>query len=538
MKRGIVVAAQPEAAEAGALMLMAGGNAFDAGIACALTQGVVDPLMTGLGGVGSAVVHVPARGLLENLNFLGAAPAGAREDMWADRIRGETGDGFGFVVEGRVNALGHQAVMVPGNLAGYHTIHSEHGKLPWATVCEPAIAFAREGWIVRPHVHAYATQDEAAQGRVPNAEILGYTEAGRALYLGADGQMRRPGSTIRNPDLAATLEIIAADGADALYRGVLGERLAADMAAHGGLVTTDDLAAFEVTRQPALTGSYRGHRIATNRPGGSGVQLLQTLATLDHFDLPALGHGSAEHIRVVAEAIARAYGDKRAHVGDPRFVTVPLDDLLDPARIAAYAAAIGAGERARLDRLPAVGEVRGTTQVCALDTDGNALSMTHTLGAPSGVIVPGSGFLLNGCMGIFDPRPGRATSIAPGKGYTSSMSPAIVFDAAGGTRLVIGAPGGTYIPQAIAQAISNVLAFDMTVLEAVSAPRVAVTRSETIDVSNRVPRFVSRALEAMGYAVQRSFASYAFAGVHGIEVTAGGVRGAADPGRDGMALAV
>ncbi len=154
------------------------------------------------------------------------------------------------------------------------------------------------------------------------------------------------------------------------------------------------------------------------------------------------------------------------------------------------------------------------------------------------MIAPGTGFILNGCMGIFDPRPGHATSIAPGKAYTSSMSPSIVFGADGALRLVLGAPGATYIPQAIAQVISNVIDFAMPVLDAVVAPRIAVTRSGTIDVSNRIPRFVTRELEAGGYAIQRSYLSYAFAGVHAVEVVDGTWRGGADPGREGMALAV
>ena len=178
---------------------MQGGNAIDAAVACALVQGVIDPLMTGLGGVGTAIVHVPSEDVLENLNFLGHAPAAARADMWADRIAGETGDGFGFVLTDRANALGHQAVIVPGNLKGYAAMHADYGSLPWADLCAPAIATAADGWIVRPHVYSYATQDEAAQGRVHNSEILGLTEEGRTLYLGEDGVMKRPGTLIQNP---------------------------------------------------------------------------------------------------------------------------------------------------------------------------------------------------------------------------------------------------------------------------------------------------------------------------------------------------
>lgn len=544
MTHGIVCAAQPEAVEAGALALKDGGNAVDAAVACALTQGVVDPLMTGLGGVGSAIVHVPGHGVLENLNFLGAAPARATPDMWADRIVGETGDGFGFVLAGRENALGHQAAMIPGNLAGYWAMHSAHGQLDWPAVCEAAIDAAEQGWIVRPHVYAYATQDEAAQGRVPNAQILGFTATGRALYLdsGSDpdspGTMKPLGTRIRNPELAESLRLIATSGADALYRGALGETIAEDMRAHGGLIRQTDLASYRVAHQNALESDYRGYRVATNQPGGSGVQVAQTLKILERFDLNALGHGTPEHLRIVAEAIAYAYQDKRAHVGDPEHVDVPLDVLTSVERAANYAQRIEHGEWATLERLESLDEPPETSQVCTLDEHGNAVSMTHTLGAPSGVIAPGTGFILNGCMGIFDPRPGHATSIAPGKAYTSSMSPSMVFDARGELRAVLGAPGATYIPQAVAQVISNVLDFGMSMSDAVIAPRIAVTRSRTIDVSNRIPHFVTRELEALGYAIQRSYLSYAFAGVHGVEVSAGRWRGGADPGRDGMWLVV
>jgi gamma-glutamyltranspeptidase/glutathione hydrolase len=163
--------------------------------------------------------------------------------------------------------------------------------------------------------------------------------------------------------------------------------------------------------------------------------------------------------------------------------------------------------------------------------------MTHTLGAPSGVIPPGSGFILNGCMGIFDPRPGQPTSIKPGKSYTSSMSPTLVYRD-GAPYLVIGAPGATYIPQAIAQSIVNCIDFNLSISEAISVPRIAVTQSGRIDISNRIPRFVEADLHANGYETQRSYLSYAFAGVHGIKIEDGVASGAADPGRDGMALKI
>ena len=258
MTHGIVCAAQPEAAEAGALALKAGGNAIDAAIACAITQGVVDPLMTGIGGVGSALVHDAKTGRTENINFLGVAPAAAREDMWEDAIEGETADAFGFILRERVNALGHQAPMVPGNLKGYDTLLRDYGTMSWSEVTPSAIAHADGGWVVRPHVYSYAMQDEEAQGRVHNAEIVGYTSEGRTLYLGSDGQFRKPGNLIRNPQLGYVLKTIASEGVDVFYKGDIGNRIATDMQANGGLITGEDLANYDVVRASALKAVIEG----------------------------------------------------------------------------------------------------------------------------------------------------------------------------------------------------------------------------------------------------------------------------------------
>jgi len=409
--------------------------------------------------------------------------------------------------------------------------------MDWADICAAAIQRAEEGRVVRPHVYSYANQDEAAQGRVHNSEILGFTKEGRDLYLGADGLIHRPGTVIRNPDLANTLRLIAAGGVDAYYKGEIAERISDDMASNGGLINREDLANYASVHQPALQSSYRGLGLATNQPGGSGIQVLETLNILENFDLAPMGHNTPNYLRTMAEALAFAYNDKRLEVGDPNFIDVPLDRLTDKTYAADLAARVTRGEAASIDRMAAAAESKDTTHVSTLDEHGNALTMTHTLGAPSGVIVPGTGFILNGCMGIFDPRPGRAMSIAPGKSYTSSMSPTILFEDEA-PHIVIGAPGAAYIPQAIIQAIVNSVDFGMRMSDAVAAPRIAVTKNRTIDVSNRIPGYVTEALEAEGYRIDRSHLSYAFAGVHGIKQTDQGWQGGADPGRDGVALVV
>jgi gamma-glutamyltranspeptidase/glutathione hydrolase len=181
-------------------------------------------------------------------------------------------------------------------------------------------------------------------------------------------------------------------------------------------------------------------------------------------------------------------------------------------------------------------ESKDTTQVSTIDEHGNAVTMTHTLGMPSGVISENLGFMYNGSMGIFDPRPGRAASIAPGKGYTSSMTPTIVFRD-DKPYIVIGAPGATHITLGVMQVVLNILEFGMSISDAIAAPRFSVT-SDAIDVSNRIPRYITNKVEKMGYEIRRSPNSYGFAGVHGVMNDDGVLSGAADPGRDGMALGV
>ena len=314
------------------------------------------------------------------------------------------------------------------------------------------------------------------------------------------------------------------------------EEIAGDIQAHGGLLSLDDLKAYRTGRADPLWSSYRGYRVATNQPPGGGVMVLEMLNILEYFDLAAMGHNSPDYIGTVAEAMKYATIDKDTRVGDPRFVDVPLDELLAKPYAAGLAAAIERGEVAHVERIDKIEESRDTTHLCAIDADGNAVSMTHSLGMPSGVVTPGLGIMYNGCMSVFDPRPGRAGSIAPGKSRFTAMAPTIVFKD-GEPHIVIGAPGGTFITMGVLQGILNMLDFGMTVTDAIAAPRFSAN-SDTIAVSNRIPRFVTDEVEALGYPVARSYLSYVFAGVHAIRIDDGAWSGAADPGRDGMALAV
>jgi gamma-glutamyltranspeptidase / glutathione hydrolase len=534
MTQGMIVAPQPEAVEAGADALRAGGNAVDAAIACAFVQGVVDPMMTGIAGFGSMQLYLPKAGVHTCIDFHGRAPAAARPDMWAGLVEGETRDGFGFILKGRVNDVGYQSIAVPGSLKAYEEAQREFGVLAWRDIVAPAIAHADVGFIVRPHVHRFWTRREG-MGRVEMIDRLAFTPAGKRIYFDAAGAVHDLGARVRNPEMAQTLRRIAEDGAEIFYSGAIAETIAADMARHGGLLTYDDLKNYRTTRSAPLRGSYRGLATATSQPPGGGVMLLEMLNMLENFDLAALGHNTPDYIRIVAEAMKRATADKDRFVGDPAFVDVPLARLLDKSYARDLAASIRAGDKAVVERIDS-SEARNTTHISVVDGDGNAVSMTHSLGMPSGVITEGLGFMYNGCMGVFDPRPGRAGSLAPGKSRFSSVCPSIVFcdDA---PYLVIGAPGGTQIAMGVLQAILNVVDFSMSMSDAVAAPRFSAT-SNLIDVANRIPAATTRALEAQGYAVARSYLSYAIAAVHAIKIEDGRWSGGADPSHDGMALAV
>ncbi|TQI74760.1 gamma-glutamyltransferase 1 [Bosea sp. AK1] len=531
---GMIVAAQPEAVEAGALVLRRGGNAVDAAIACAFVQSVVDPQMTGIAGYGSMQVYMPRRGVHEVLEFYARSPRATRADMWADKVLGEAPDGFSFIVEGQVNEIGYQSIGSPGNLKGYTTALSDYGTMDLADIMAPAIAYARDGFMIRPYMHYFMALDPSAMGRVPNEKLLRFSATGRDVYFRADGSMKRPGDIVANPDLARTLERIAVAGPDIFYRGEIAEQIAADMQAHGGLLSYDDLAQYELRRSAPVWGRYRDHRIASVQPPGGGVSLIQLLHVLEGFDIGALEHNGTEHLRILTEALKRVTIDKDTHIGDPEFVEVPVDRLLSKDYAATLADSIRRGERASLERMKLKQEPKDTTQVCVVDQDGNAVTLTHTLNIPSGVITDGLGFMYNGLMSAFDPRPGRPGSLAPNKGRTSSQMPSIVFRD-DRPFIVIGAPGGTAILPAMAQGISNVVDFGMPIFDAVAAPRISVT-GNAIDVSNRIPRYVTAELERDGYRVARSYQGFAFAALHAVLNRDGRLSAGADPQRDGMWL--
>ncbi|MFL5256199.1 MAG: gamma-glutamyltransferase [Rhodopila sp.] len=536
MPHGMISAPQPEAAEAGADMLHGGGNVVDAAVTAALVQTVVDPQMCGIAGMGCMHLCLPSHGVHVTLDFHGRSPAGTRPDMWADRIVREAEDGWGFILHGRENEIGYQSITTPRTLAALDHALCHYGTISLAQAMQPAIAYAEQGSLVRPHMVEFWHRPPVA-GRDGNIGIVTKFPAARKIYTGADGQPLRVGGMLRNPDMASTYRRIAEHGAADFYTGTIARRIIEDMQANDGLIREADLATCGPEETTPLWGTYRGLRIATNNPPGGGIMLLEMLNILENFDLSAIGHNAPEYIRIVSEAMKIATVDKDASVGDPRFVDVPVERLTSKAYGREMAERIRRRDKTVVPRFNTGGaESKHTTQISIADAAGNAVSMTHTLGQPSGVVTEGLGFMYNGAMAVFDPRPGHAGSLAPGKSRFSALSPTIVFkdDRA---FLVVGAPGATYITMGNLQVMLNVIDFGMTAEAAVHAPRFAAV-SDTIELSNRILRACERSLLAEGYKIKRHAESYAFAWVHAIRITDAGMDGGADPATGGLVVAV
>jgi gamma-glutamyltranspeptidase/glutathione hydrolase len=537
MTKGMVCAPQPEAVEAGALALKRGGNAVDAAMTCALVQTVVDPMMCGIAGFGTMQLYLPEKNHHGYIDFHTTAPGAATETMWADQIKSQARDGFGFILYNRANECGYEAIMTPGSLKAYYEAVSEYGTFDWKDIIQPAIEHAEDGFVIRPHVDEFWSASNV-MGRMSMLDKMRYTKPTREIYCDDNGQTYPVGTRVKNPGMKRTLERIRDGGAETFYGGELGEEIAADMAANGGLLNLDDLRNYKTIRSEPLWGNYRGHKVASAQAPAGGGMIIEMLNILENFDLGNMGHNSPDYIATVAEAMKFATIDKDNKMGDPSFDDVPIHEFLDRDYAAQIAARIKAGEKANVIRLDGPEESKDTTHVTVVDQYGNAVSMTHSLGMPSGVVTDGMGFMYNGCMGAFDPRPGTPHSIGPGKRRFTAMCPTIVFKG-DDPYVVVGAPGGTFITMGVLQAILNVMDFDMTMLEAVAAPRITAN-SNTIDFSNRIPHFVTNELASRGYPIERNPFGYVFAGVHGIRLPGGNHKwdGGADPGRDGMALEV
>lgn len=531
----MVVCPQPLAAETGIRVLRRGGNAVDAAVAAAFVQGVIDPTNCGIGGFGQMNVCMPARGEEMVLDFHARAGGAVKADMWKDIILDQPRDRWGYVLKDGVNAKGYTSVAVPGTVMGLYEGLQRFGTMPWREVIEPSIEVAMSGFVVgREDWVEWRTDPQSF------APFLVSREATR-IYT-KSGAPYAAGETIVNKDYAHTLRRIASEGAESFYKGSLSSVIAEDMERNGGFVRSDDLSGYKVRAYPPLSGQYRGYTIHTNDAPGGGISLLEMLNILEGYDLAsfdwrALGSGLGEYVRLLAMTMRATERDRIEFVGDPEFVDVPTERLISKETGARWREMIDSGEKIVLPRWRS-DEPASTTHVSVVDQQGNAASLTHTLGSCSGVITPGLGFMYNNAMINFNPVPGRADSIAPGKSRNTQMAPTIVLDE-GAPYIVVGAPGGSKILTAISQTIVNIIDHGMVPVEAVSHPRVFALDTEIVDLSRRVPPDVDDYLRARGDAVVRQPSSYDdFACAQAITIRDGGskVLGGSDPRRKGAVL--
>ncbi len=504
---GVVASGHEAASRAGAEILAEGGDAADAAIAVMATLGVVTPMSSGLGGGCFMLLHRASEGRTLVLDAREVAPRAASRDMFLRN----------GVPDPESSRTGGLAVAVPGEVAGMAELHRRFGRLPWARLFRAAAGHARDG--VTVHRFFERISDDMAErlARAPGLAAL-YAPGGRLLARG---------QSWRNPELADTLETLAARGADWFYRGELGQELVAAVKAEGGVLSASDLAGYRVRERVPVEGSFHGHRIVSMPPPSSGgAVLVEILQTLDRFDLAGLGRNSSAYLHLLAEAMKHAFSDRARDMGDPDFYPVPLSRLVSPEYAARLARAIRPHRVSPDDRYGFAGlggeggkpvpgpEDGGTNHLTVVDRHGNVAAVTTTINYTFGslVTVPGRGLVLNNQMDDFAIAPGvpnafglvggEANAVAPGKVPLSSMSPTLVFRD-GSPVLALGAAGGPRIITATLQTILNVLVFGRDVQQALDAPRVHHQwQPPVLKVEDDLPRDVIRGLEARGHRIE------------------------------------
>ena len=534
---GMIVAPQPEAVEQGAKVLASGGNAFDAALACAWIQFLVDPHSCGVGGY--LLLNCWLGRTAEPLPILDApALAGSRvrPEMWESLVIGPNPGGWGFRLRDQVNEDGYRSICTPGTIRGLETIHSRWCSRPWPELLQPAIELAEEGWQVsatmatrwRDKPHYYETTSLQ--------EKLAATPEASRIYLKADGSTYEAGDRLRNPDYGRTLERLAREGPQDFYLGEMARDMASDLEAHQSWITPEDLSGYQVRDEPPVVVPYRDLLIHTAPAPHGGPTLAAILNILEGYDLACLGHNSPAYIHLVSMAMKAAFADRNRHLGDPHFVKVPQEWLVSKERARQWREVIDSGKEIKPFQVQ-TGST-DTTHISVVDRWGNRVSLTHSLGTSSGVITPGLGFMYNNSMINFHPYAGHPNSIAAGKGRTTGMTPTIV-SREGNPILVVGAPGATRIITAVLSVILNHVDFGLSVTEAVLAPRFDC-QVDAITCQARIPEGVCAEVRRK-HPIQRMPVSHGgFALIHaiGIDSESGALSGAADTGADGMALRV
>ena len=511
-RHGMVASAHALASQAGLEMLQRGGNAIDAAVAAAFAIGAVEPNDSGIGGEGIIVIYHADTKKTVAIDYRSVAPAKAR-------------------FSARIPNYGHAGVAVPGMVAGLTTALKEHGTMNLDHVMAPAIKIAEEGFTVSPTLAGEISD---------NFDAIQKNEALAALMC-PGGLPLEAGATYKNTDLASSLRKIATGGPDVFYRGELAKLISADMVAHGGFVSEEDLAAYQaITREP-VRGNYRGYDIISAPPPVGGIAVIEMLQILEHFNLAANAPLSPQNVHLMSEAMKRGFADFTAYVQDPAFVKVPSAEMMARDYAKSRAAEI---QPDQVTANPTQGEpVRegsgSTTALCAIDARGNIAVLTQTISDHFGakVVVPGTGILLNNDMRNFSSRGNNA--MAPGKRMRGTLSPTILLKD-GKPWAALGTPGSGRIISTMVILISNLIDHKMPIQEAIESPRFYARNTEkNLWVESRMPKETLESLGKMGYTFEtmNDYDLY-FGGAQGIVIDrkTGNLCGGADPRRDGMAV--
>ena len=527
---GMVSSAHPLASMAGVGVLRDGGNAFDAAVATAASLNVVEPYMSGVGGIGLALVYVAAEGRVRALNFSGRAPKAAEPSRFTTETK-ETGV---------------LSSLVPGNVAGWLMLHDTYGSLDRERLFQPAIDYAENGFPITHLNSQIMTQAASRLQKYPSSASIILDDAGRAP---------RPGSRLKMPQLADTLRKIVKHGRDVFYGGELAHDIVEGSRQLGGLFTEEDFAEYTAVWESPISIEYRGYQVYTTPPNSSGFQVLQTLKLMEGFGENELVFQHPATLHALIEAVKLCVTDRIKYAGDPDYVTAPLKGLLSEGyaaeqrqRIDAEVAAPVPGDRYTIGRPEGSlepGQAEDfdggmTTHFAVADRDGNVVTVTQTLGGGFGssVAVGDTGVFLNNMGSFFDLEEGSPNRIGPGKRVDFVVAPTQTLRD-GKFFLSLGTPGGYGILQTTPQMLLHVLEYGMNVQQAIEAPRFKSVTGLEVEMEERFPRHARLELAARGHEVRVVDAwSRSVGGAQTIQVDAvqGVFQGGADPRRDGSAL--
>ncbi|EDY82923.1 gamma-glutamyltransferase [Verrucomicrobiia bacterium DG1235] len=499
--QGMVASREKLASEAALTVLRNGGNAIDAAVTLGFAMAVTTPQAGNIGGGGFMLIHSADTDTTVAIDYREKAPLAAKRDMFLD----EDGN-----VDKELSRYSHLSAGVPGTVAGFALALEKYGTITLAEALAPAIELAKKGFPINEDLYqSLKTGKARIEKHAPHAIDLFYDEDGKALP---------PGHTIRLPELAKTLALIAEQGADAFYKGPIADLIVSDMQSNGGIITKQDLAQYQAVVREPVRGTYKGYEIVSMPPPSSGgVHIVQILNILEPFDLKESGHNSARTIHLMAEAMKFAYADRSKHLGDSDFNPIPVNWLTSKT----YATDIRS--RMNLDHatpslkiLPGepIHEGLDTTNFTVMDKHGNAVANTYTVNFSFGskIMPPGTGFFLNNEMDDFSSKPGvpnaygliggEYNSIESEKRMLSSMSPTLVLKD-GKPFLLSGSRGGSQIITVTLQVLLNVLEHGMNLSEAVSAPRIHHQwLPDVLRMEEGISADTQNLLEDMGYEVK------------------------------------